>query len=177
MALGVIKKIVSRDFRWVPYRKYYCTENHSCFAALLPFKKAQRGIHFFLSSCLLYLKYSRHVPVVFGLFIENAPVQSSHIMWESNSAYGSYFLLGVRLGNFIEYHEDSDSTRSLLNTGMLLTGFRSRPVLGRLRFRESSTRSRLRLLVKENKSLDFLKLTTNCLKYVLTHVPVHLDLL
>ena len=28
--------------------------------------------------------------------------------------------------------------------------------------------------VKENKSLDFLKLTTNCLKYVLTHVKVHI---
>ena len=43
------------------------------------------------------------------------------------------------------------------------------------------TRSWVWLLVKENKSLDFLKLTTNCLKYVLTHVPVHvvpnLDLL
>ena len=36
-------------------------------------------------------------------------------------------------------------------------GFWSRPVLGRLRLRESSTRSRLRLLVKENKSLDFFK--------------------
>ena len=49
-----------------------------------------------------------------------------------------------------------------------------RPVLGRLRLRKSSTWSRLWLLVKENKSLDFLKLTTNCLKYVLTHVPVHM---
>ena len=47
--------------------------------------------------------------------------------------------------------------------------------MGWLRLRESSTRSqlRLRLLVEENKSLDFLKLTTNFLKYVLTHVPVH----
>ena len=38
-------------------------------------------------------------------------------------------------------------------------GFRSRPVLRRFWLRESSTRSRLqlRLLVKENKSLDFFK--------------------
>ena len=42
-------------------------------------------------------------------------------------------------------------------------GFPSRPVLGRLR-----------LLVKENKRLDFFKLATNCLKYVLTHVLVHI---
>ena len=38
-------------------------------------------------------------------------------------------------------------------------GFRSRPVLGQLR-----------LLVKESISLEFVKLTANCLKYVLTHV-------
>ena len=37
------------------------------------------------------------------------------------------------------------------------TGFRSRPVLGRLRLREFFFRSRLRLLLKENIILDFFK--------------------
>ena len=42
-----------------------------------------------------------------------------------------------------------------------LSGFRSRPVFGRLRVREFW------------ECWNFSKLTTNCLKYVLTHVPVH----
>ena len=57
----------------------------------------------------------------------------------------------------------------LFQKNLFRSGFRSWPVLGRLRLRESSTRSRLRPSVKENKSLDFFfKLTTNCLRYVLT---------
>ena len=51
---------------------------------------------------------------------------------------------------------------------LMQTGFRNQSVQGRLRLREFFIRSRLRLLVKENKSLDFLKLTTNCPNYVLT---------
>ena len=45
------------------------------------------------------------------------------------------------------------------------SGFRSCPILGRLR---------LRLPVKENIILEFLKPTTNSLKYVSAHVPVHI---
>ena len=42
-------------------------------------------------------------------------------------------------------------------TLFIAAGFRSRPVLGRLRLREFFIRSRLRLLVKENIILEFFK--------------------
>ena len=47
--------------------------------------------------------------------------------------------------------------QSVLYAEVWWAGFQSRPVLGRLRLREFFIRSRLRLLVKENIMLEFLK--------------------
>ena len=75
-----------------------------------------------------------------------------------------YYLIKYRYGIvYSKYIINQRYWKELLNCklddydGGLESGFRRRSVLGRLRLREFLIRSRLRLLVKENIILEFLK--------------------